>query len=206
MDPQAYRALRASAYRVIVWGLLYILRGLNHYWNVQWTMKRPLHHWDHIDCYSLLYAVYILFLVKDGYTTMGVGRIFSRGGVSRGLSQNFFQGGPKVVKFGFYPSKLRKTSFFANNFKIQGGPNPSAPPFRRPCTTRNFNIHKCLHLWSRYAAIISLNFFIWFPGITKLLKSHAVSVPEIQNQQGRKFDETCCVLICLCKESKKQKY
>jgi len=36
---------------------------------------------------------------------MGFGRIFSRGG-SRGFSQNFFQGEPKVVKFVFYPSKL----------------------------------------------------------------------------------------------------
>jgi len=33
-----------------------------------------------------------------------------------------------------------------------------------------------------------------------------VSVPEIKNQQGRKFDEICCVPICLCKECKKQKY
>ena len=32
----------------------------------------------------------------------GVGRIFSRG-ASRGFSQNFFQGGPKAVKFVFYP-------------------------------------------------------------------------------------------------------
>jgi len=47
--------------------------------------------------------------------SMGVGRIFSRG-ANRGISQNFFQGGPKVVKFAFYPSKLKKI-----------------PPFRRPC-------------------------------------------------------------------------
>jgi len=37
----------------------------------------------------------------------------------------------------------------------------------------------------------------------KLLKNHAVSLPEIKNQQGRKFDETCWVRICICKESKK---
>ena len=36
--------------------------------------------------------------------------------------KNFSRGGPKVVKFGFYPSKLKKQPFFANNFKIQGGP------------------------------------------------------------------------------------
>jgi len=52
--------------------------------------------------------------------SMGVGRIFSRG-TSRGFCQNFFQGGPKVVKFGFYRSKLKKQPFLANNFKIQGG-------------------------------------------------------------------------------------
>jgi len=44
--------------------------------------------------------------------SMGVGRIFSRG-ASRGFCQNFFQGGPKVVKFGFYRSKLKKTTFFS---------------------------------------------------------------------------------------------
>jgi len=26
-----------------------------------------------------------------------------------------------VVKYGFYPSNLKKQPFFANNFKIQGG-------------------------------------------------------------------------------------
>jgi len=29
-----------------------------------------------------------------------------------------------VVKFVFYPSKLQKTTFFANNFKIQGDLGP----------------------------------------------------------------------------------
>jgi len=41
--------------------------------------------------------------------------------------------------------------------------------------------------------------------MSKLIKSHAVNLPEIKNQQGRKFDETCRVRICICKESKKQK-
>jgi len=36
-------------------------------------------------------------------------------------------------------------------------------------------------------------------------KCHAVSSPEIKNQQGRKFDETCCVRISMCKESKNWK-
>jgi len=36
-------------------------------------------------------------------------------------SEVFFPGGgPKVVKFVFYPSKLKKQHLFANNFKIQG--------------------------------------------------------------------------------------
>jgi len=30
-----------------------------------------------------------------------------------------------------------------------------------------------------------------------------VSLPEIKNQQGGKFDETCGVRIRLCKESRK---
>jgi len=45
-------------------------------------------------------------------------------GDSRGFFQNFFQGGLKVLKFGFYPSKLKKQPFFANNFKIQRGQGP----------------------------------------------------------------------------------
>jgi len=41
--------------------------------------------------------------------------------------------------------------------------------------------------------------------MSKLLKSHAVSLPEIKNQQERKFDETYWVRICICKENKKLK-
>jgi len=41
--------------------------------------------------------------------------------------------------------------------------------------------------------------------MSKLLKSHAVSLPEIKNQQRRKFDEARGVLVCICKESKIEK-
>jgi len=41
--------------------------------------------------------------------------------------------------------------------------------------------------------------------MSKLLKSHAVSLPEIKNHQGRKFDELCRVRTCICKESKIEK-
>jgi len=34
--------------------------------------------------------------------------------------------------------------------------------------------------------------------MSKLLKCDAVTLPEIKNQQGRKFDETCRVRIRLC--------
>ena len=46
IGPCTYRRLRASADRVNVWSLLYIIRELNHYWNMKWTMKRSSHHWD----------------------------------------------------------------------------------------------------------------------------------------------------------------
>jgi len=42
------------------------------------------------------------------------------GGAVGDFPKIFFQGGPKVVKFVFYPSKLKKQPFLANNFKIQG--------------------------------------------------------------------------------------
>jgi len=41
--------------------------------------------------------------------------------------------------------------------------------------------------------------------MSKLLKSHAVGLPEVKNQQGRKFDETCRVRICICEEKKIEK-
>jgi len=52
---------------------------------------------------------------------------FFQGVASRRFSQNFFQGA-KVVKFVFYPLKLKKQPFFANNFKIQGVTKAPLPP------------------------------------------------------------------------------
>jgi len=54
------------------------------------------------------------------------------GGPVGDFQKLFPGGGAKAVKFVFYPSKLKKQTFFANNFKIQGGLSPPAP-FRRPC-------------------------------------------------------------------------
>ena len=36
-------------------------------------------------------------------------------------------------------------------------------------------------------------------------KSQAAGLPETKNQQGRTFDETCCVHICISKHSKNRK-
>jgi len=52
---------------------------------------------------------------------MGGGRIISRGGPIGDFPKIFSRGWPKVVKFVFYRSKLKKQPFFANDFKIQGG-------------------------------------------------------------------------------------
>ena len=63
--------LRTSADRVNVWSLL-ILRGLNHHWNVKWTMKRSLHHWDHIIRLIIIiacYMQYMYFFSIRGYYT-----------------------------------------------------------------------------------------------------------------------------------------
>ena len=48
MGPCTYRGLRASAHRVNVRSLPYILGELNHYLNVKCTMKRSLHDCDRI--------------------------------------------------------------------------------------------------------------------------------------------------------------
>jgi len=49
------------------------------------------------------------------------------GGPARDFTTTFSRGGPKVVNFGFYPSKIKK-AFFASKFKIQGGLAPLLPP------------------------------------------------------------------------------
>jgi len=55
---------------------------------------------------------------------MGVGRILSKGGTLGDFSK-IFPGGPKVVKFGFYPSKLKKQPFLLTFSKSRGA---KAPP------------------------------------------------------------------------------
>jgi len=48
------------------------------------------------------------------------------------VSEGVFPGGSKVVKFVFSHPKHKKTTFFAENFKIQGGQGPLLSPFRHP--------------------------------------------------------------------------
>ena len=55
--------------------------------------------------FNLKYIFVSLCKYNSKLLTMGVERIFSRGGGSKRFSQNFFQGGPKAVKLRFYPSK-----------------------------------------------------------------------------------------------------
>jgi len=74
---------------------------------------------------------------------MGVGKIFSRGG-TRGFSQKFSRGGPKVVNFNFVfsHSKLTKQPFFAKHFKIQGGALiPLPTPMNAIRSTLNWSVH-----------------------------------------------------------------
>jgi len=76
-------------------------------------------------CCFVVIGTLRLFSYRHTWTSEG----FFPGGVggSRGFSQKFLQGGPKVVKFVFYPTKLKKQPFFANNFKIWGF-DPLIPP------------------------------------------------------------------------------
>ena len=55
-------------------------------------------------------------------TCMSVGRIFSRGG-PRGFFLNF-SSGAKSGEIWFFPLETKKTTFFAENFKIQGRQGP----------------------------------------------------------------------------------
>jgi len=65
---------------------------------------------------------------------MGVGRIFSRG-EPVGDFPKIFSRGPKVVKFGFYPSKLKKQPFLLIISKSRGGQGPPCTPLPTPMTT-----------------------------------------------------------------------
>jgi len=56
---------------------------------------------------------------------MGVGRIFSRW-ATRGFFKNFSRGA-KSGEIRFFPLKTKKTTFFAKDFKIQGGLDPPVP-------------------------------------------------------------------------------
>jgi len=79
-----------------------------------------------------------LWISRDrGPVYMGVGRIFSRS-ARRGFSQ-FFPGGPKVVKFDFYPSKLKKQPFLPIISKSWGGLAPCLYiPVPMPVYTSDF--------------------------------------------------------------------
>ena len=75
--------------------------------------------------------------LKQGHRTYSVLPWASEGfyqGGPLGYFCKFFPGGPKVVKFVFFPLKTKK-NFFAENFKIQGG-LPSLTPFRRSWVLR----------------------------------------------------------------------
>jgi len=65
-------------------------------------------------------------------------------------SEGFFPGGAKVVKFVFYPSKLKKQPFLLIISKSRGGQGPThATPLRRPCLqyknfTTNYSVLGCI--------------------------------------------------------------
>ena len=64
--------------------------------------------------------------------TKRVGRIFSRAwALALGNFSKFFPRGTKSGEFWFFPLTTKKTTFFVENFKIQGERSP-LPPFRRP--------------------------------------------------------------------------
>ena len=64
--------------------------------------------------------------VRGGAATMGVGRIFSRGGTC-GFFQNLSMGA-KSGEICFFPLETKKTTFFCWNFQNpRGGQDPPAP-------------------------------------------------------------------------------
>jgi len=58
---------------------------------------------------------------------VGVGRIFPRGGALGDFSK-IFPGGAKSGEIYFFPLEIKKTTFFAEIFKIQGRKATPVPP------------------------------------------------------------------------------
>ena len=113
------------------------------------------------------YVGFILFLVLLYLITWASEGFFSRG-ASRGFSQNFFQGGPKAVKFVFYPSKLKKQPFLLIILKSRGRLAPLCPSFRRPCfiISQRFSFYtSTIFLWHAvshsYNVMVSFVFFVF---------------------------------------------
>jgi len=72
--------------------------------------------------------------------SIGVRRIFSKGGGSKGFSQNFFQGA-KSGEIWFLPLEIaKKQPFLLIISKSRVGQGPLCPPFRRLwLPDKNFN-------------------------------------------------------------------
>jgi len=73
--------------------------------------------------------------------SMGVGRIFSRGG-QKGIFPKYFPGGAKSGEICFLPLEIEKVTFFANNFKIQGLALAPPAPLPTPMTVSRQRIHE----------------------------------------------------------------
>ena len=56
-------------------------------------------------------------------------------GATRRFSQKFSGGGQNWWNLFFLPLETKRTTFFAKNFKIQGGKVPPAPPLSTPMST-----------------------------------------------------------------------
>ena len=92
------------------------------------NLKNAKNYFIEAKMYKLTESV----IPRQNYvSTMGVGWIFSRGGPV-GDFPKIFSRGVKRGEIWFLPLEIEKTTFFANNFKIQGARPLLDPPFRRP--------------------------------------------------------------------------
>jgi len=66
-------------------------------------------------------------------------------------SEGFFPGGAKSGEIWFIPLEIEKTTFFANNFKIQWGPLPPLPPSDSHANADKRTLQRLLRHWGCYA-------------------------------------------------------
>ena len=109
-----------------------------------WSLKEVQFHLRKYMC-----------IMRSSTVVMGVARILYMGGPVGDCPKFFSRGVSKVVKFVFYPSKLKKQPFIAKDFKIQGGKSPPCPPRSDAHDCSVMDGRDSMRRWKRIRGVIN---------------------------------------------------